>query len=98
MTSLFHFEDKVHRKSLSRAESIPLLFTRLLSQVLDHLGFPAEPRLKRRRDCETTFTLEKWQSMPGTPHLLLQNPAEDQPADDHPAEDQPPPVVPTEEP
>ena len=30
MTSLFHFEDKVHRKSLPRAESTPLLFPRLL--------------------------------------------------------------------
>ena len=30
MTSLFHFEDMVHRRSLSRAESIPLLFPRLL--------------------------------------------------------------------
>ena len=30
MTSLFHFEDKVHRKSLPRAESMPLLFPRLL--------------------------------------------------------------------
>ena len=26
MTSLFHFEDKVHRRSLSRVESTPLLF------------------------------------------------------------------------
>ena len=30
MTSLFHFKDKVHRKSLPRAESTPLLFLRLL--------------------------------------------------------------------
>ena len=30
MTSLFHFEDKVHRKSLTRAESTPLIFLRLL--------------------------------------------------------------------
>ena len=43
MTSLFHFEDKVHRRNLTRAESIPLLFLRLLCQVLEHLGFSAEP-------------------------------------------------------
>ena len=73
MTSLFHFEDKVHRKNLSRAESIPLLFPRLLSQVLEHLGFPAEPWLERRRDREATFTVEKWQTMPSTPHLSLQD-------------------------
>ena len=30
MTSLFHFEDRVHRRSLPRAESLPLLFPRLL--------------------------------------------------------------------
>ena len=31
--------------------------------------------------------------MPGTPHLSLQDPVDDQPADDHHAEDQLPPVV-----
>ena len=31
MTSLLHFEDKVHRKGLARAESLPLLMPRLLS-------------------------------------------------------------------
>ena len=45
MTSLRHFEDKVHRKGLARAESLPLLMPRLLSQVLEHLGFPEEPRI-----------------------------------------------------
>ena len=46
MTSLLHFEEKVHRKGLARAESLPLLMPRLLSQVLEHLGFPKEPRLR----------------------------------------------------
>ena len=59
MTSLFHFENKVHRKSLPRAESIPLLFPRLLCQVLDHIGFPNEPRLERRRDCEAILTNDR---------------------------------------
>ena len=45
MTSLLHFEDKVHRKGLARAKSIPLLMPRLLFQVLEHLGFPEEPRI-----------------------------------------------------
>ena len=40
MTSLLHFEEKVHRKGLARAESLPLLMPRLLSQVLEHMGFP----------------------------------------------------------
>ena len=58
MTSLFHFEDRVHRRSLPRAESLPLLFPRLLCQVLENIGFPAEPRLERRRGCEATLTID----------------------------------------
>ena len=57
MTSLFHFEDKVHHRSLSRAESTPLLFPRLLCQVLEHMGFPDEPRLERHRDSIASITL-----------------------------------------
>ena len=45
MTALLHFEDKVHRKGLVRAEGLPLLMPRLLSQVLEHLGFLEEPRI-----------------------------------------------------
>ena len=86
MTSLFHFEEKVHRKSLSRAESTPHLFPRLLCQVLKHIGFPDEPRLERRRDCEASLIIDRWQLMP--PSLPL--PAEGQPAADIPADEQPP--------
>ena len=43
MTALLHFEDKVHRKGLARAERLPLLMPRLLSQVLEHLGFLESP-------------------------------------------------------
>ena len=77
MTSLFHFEDKIHRKHLTRAEAIPLLFPRLLSQVLEHLGFPVEPYLEHCWVCEATFTVEKWQFMSGAPPLLLRDPIED---------------------
>ena len=35
MTSLLQFEEKVHRRDLTRAESIPLLIPRLLSYVLE---------------------------------------------------------------
>ena len=45
MTSLLHFEEKVHRKDLAQVEAFPLLMPRLLSQLLEHLGFPEEPRL-----------------------------------------------------
>ena len=51
MTALLHFEDKVHRKGLARAEGLPLLMPRLLSQVLEHLRFPEEPRIERRIRC-----------------------------------------------
>ena len=85
MTSLFHFEDKVHRRSLSRAESTPLLFPRLLCQVLEHIGFPDEPRLERRRDSATSLIVDRWRLMPRSVSL----PAEDQPAADIPAEEQP---------
>ena len=48
MASLLQFEEKVHRKDLPRAESLPLLMSRLLCPVLKHLGFPAEPRIEMR--------------------------------------------------
>ena len=86
MTSLFHFEDKVHYRNLTRAESIPLMFPRLLCQVLEHMGFPAEPRLERCQDCEAILTVYRWQLLPRTQHLPPQDIAEDI-AVDHPAED-----------
>ena len=60
MTSLLYFEEKVNRKKLQRADSIPLLFPRLLCQILKHLGYPSEPQLERRRVCRELFTLDKW--------------------------------------
>ena len=92
MTSLFHFEDKVHRKSLSRAESTPLLFPRLLCQVIEHIGFPDELRLERRRDCEASITVDRWRIMPRSSHLPPSDQAEGQPASDILAKKQPPPV------
>ena len=50
MTSLLHFEEKVHRNSLARAETFPLLMSRLLSQVLEHLGFLEEPHMSGGSD------------------------------------------------
>ena len=97
MNSLFHFKHKVHRKSLPRAESMPFLFPRLLCQVLEHIGFPDEPRLERRRDCEASLTVDRWQLMPRSSHLPPSGPAEDHPAVDIPVEEQPPPVEHIEE-
>lgn len=60
MASLFYFEEKVHRRHLQRAEGIPLLFPRLLCHVLEHMGYPADPHLERRRLCRDTFTSVSW--------------------------------------
>ena len=47
MVVLLHFEEKVHRRKLLRADTIPLLFSRLLCQILEHMGYLTEPRLER---------------------------------------------------
>ena len=64
MTALLHFEDKVHRKGLARAEGLPFLMPRLLSQVLEHLGFPVEPRIERRIRCPQVLSIERALVMP----------------------------------
>ena len=64
MTSLLHFEEKVHRKGLARTEDFPLLMPRLLSQVLEHLGFPEEPRIERRINCPQVLSTKGSLYMP----------------------------------
>ena len=64
MTSLLHFEEKVHRKGLARAESLPLLMPRFLSQVLEHMGFPEEPRIKQRINYTQVLSTERSLYMP----------------------------------
>ena len=108
MTSLFHFEDKVHRRNLIRAESTPLIFLRLLCQVLEHIGFPTELRLEHCRDREAVLIVDRWQTRPRSFHLPPSEIAEDQPGadllpEDQPGadllpEEQPPPIVHPEEP
>ncbi|RVW66391.1 hypothetical protein CK203_065702 [Vitis vinifera] len=56
-------QEKVHKKKLQRADAIPLLFPRLLCQILEHLGYPSEPQLERKRICREVFTLDKWNNM-----------------------------------
>nr|CAN71896.1 hypothetical protein VITISV_017078 [Vitis vinifera] len=63
MATLLYFEEKVHRKKLLRADAIPLLFPKLLCQILEHLGYPAEPQHERRCICREIFTLNKWTNM-----------------------------------
>ena len=91
MTTLLHFEDKVHRKGLARAESLPLLMPRLLSQVLEHLGFPKVPRIERRIRCPQVLSFEGALVMPIS-FLLQQQDQEEVPeevAEDPPRGDDP---------
>ena len=64
MTSLLHFEEKVHRKGLARAEGLPLLMPLLLSQILEHLGFHEEPRIERMISCTQVLSTEPSLYMP----------------------------------
>ena len=84
MTALLQFEDKVHRKGLARVESISLLMPRLLSHVLEHLGFLEEPRIERRIRCPQVLTMERAMVMPIS-FLLQQQDQEEVP--DEEAED-----------
>ncbi|RVW59417.1 hypothetical protein CK203_106256 [Vitis vinifera] len=64
---------------------------RLLCQILEHLGYPFEPQLERRRILREIFTLDKWMSMtaydtePGAPdgpeHPKIPHPEEPQPVE-----------------
>ncbi|KAL6321723.1 hypothetical protein AAG906_031236 [Vitis piasezkii] len=67
MAALLYFEEKVHQKKLLRADAIPLLFPRLLCQILEHLGYPTEPQFERKRICREIFTLDKWTNMTAEP-------------------------------
>ena len=82
MTALLHFEDKVHRKGLARAESIPLLMPRLLSHVLEHLGFPEEPRIERRIRCPLVLSMDRTMVM--SISFLLQQQDQEEVPDEEP--------------
>ncbi|RVW64371.1 hypothetical protein CK203_047045 [Vitis vinifera] len=50
MAALLYFEEKVHKKKLLRADAIPLLFPRLLCQILEHLGAGSPSWSRASRD------------------------------------------------
>nr|CAN69427.1 hypothetical protein VITISV_004071 [Vitis vinifera] len=78
MVVLLYFEEKVHKKKLQRANVIPLLFPRLLCQILEHLGYPSDPQLERKRICREVFTLDKWNNMTA---YRVEQPGRPQPAE-----------------
>ena len=99
MTPLLHFEDKVHRKGLALVETLPLLMSRLLRQVLKHLGFPEKPRIDRRISCTQVLSMERSLTMPIS-FVLQQEDQEEVPdevAKDHRNPPPPPPPPPLPE-
>ena len=95
MTALLHSEEKVHRKGLPRAEGLPLLMPRLLSQVLEHLGFPEEPRIESRISCTQVLSTERSLYMPISIVLQQQDQEEvaDEVVEDPPRREDPVPDV-----
>ena len=69
MTSLLQFEEKVHRRDLTRAESIPLLIPRLLSYVLEQMGFPEEPGIEMRDSCLQVIVVDRIMTVPVHFHI-----------------------------
>ena len=93
MTALLHLEEKVHRKDLARAEAIPLLMSRLLCLVLEHLGIPEEPRIERRVSCPQILSIERSLYMPLSFLLQQQEEAANDIAENLPRGEQPVPEV-----
>ena len=93
MASLLQFEEKVHRKDLARAESLPLLMPRLLCYVLEHMGFPEAPRLEMRVQCPLVMSVERVMTVPVSFHIRPQDQEEvpGQEAEDHHTDDIPAP-------
>ncbi|RVX11619.1 hypothetical protein CK203_016033 [Vitis vinifera] len=43
--------------------AFPSSFQGCYGQILEHLGYPSEPQLERKRICHEPFTLDKWNNM-----------------------------------
>ncbi|KAL6315850.1 hypothetical protein AAG906_008238 [Vitis piasezkii] len=78
-TSTYGIEEMIYIggfiPDIKGASAIPLLFPRLLCQILEHLYYPSEPQLERRRICRELFTLDIWNHLtayvapPGAPDM-----------------------------
>ena len=67
--------------------------SRLLCHVLEHLGFPEEPRIERRQSCPQILSLERTLSMPLSFLLHQLEEVVGDYAEDLPRGEQPVPVV-----
>ena len=92
MTSLLQFEEKVHRRDLTVAESIPLLIPRLLSYVLEQMGFPEEPGIEMRDSCLQVIAVDRIMTIPIHLRQRDQGEVPGQEAEDAHRDDPPAPV------
>ena len=83
MTSLLHFEEKVHRKGLARAKSLPLLMPRLLSEVLE------QPHIEQQISFPQVLSTERPLYMPISIILHQQEEAANDVAKDPPRGENP---------
>ncbi|RVW70714.1 Retrovirus-related Pol polyprotein from transposon 297 [Vitis vinifera] len=72
---------------LLRANLFPLQH-----KILEHLGYPEEPRLERRRHCREDFSLDKWHHLAQQDEILTETPPPAPAA--HPSEHIPEPIHP----
>ncbi|KAJ9703048.1 hypothetical protein PVL29_004704 [Vitis rotundifolia] len=91
MAALLYFEEKVHRKKLQRAITIPLLFSRLLCHILEYMGYPTEPHLERRHHYEClTNSIPPAPAAPSMPQATSTDPSVTppiRPTAPHPSQD-----------
>ena len=92
MTSLLQFEAKVHRRDLTRADSIPLLLPRLLSYVLEQMGFPEEPGIEMRDSCLQVIPVDRIMTIPIHRHQRDRGRVPSQEAEDAHRDDPPAPA------
>ena len=70
MASLLHFQEKVHKKKLQRADTIPLLFLRLFCHILEYMGYPTKPHPGQRLQCHHKLSRHNRMSFPRSLYLL----------------------------
>ena len=69
MAALLHFEEEVHRKKLQQVDTIPLLFLRLLYNILEHMGYLLSPTLSVATIVESISLLTNGHSWHVIQHL-----------------------------
>ncbi|RVW58419.1 hypothetical protein CK203_109021 [Vitis vinifera] len=94
IAALLYFEEKVHQKKLLRADAIPLLFPRLLCQILEHLGYPGAPAGPEHPEQPEEPVDIPSNTQPPAPVVASSEPILEVPPSAPQATPQPPPVIP----